>query len=32
MRNKHGVSPESLAKSIANHDVSIFLEAKSDAP
>ena len=32
LRNKHGVSPESLAKSIANYDVSIFLEAKSDTP
>lgn len=32
LRNKHGVSPESLAKSIANYDVSIFLKAKLDTP
>jgi hypothetical protein len=32
LRNKHGVSPQSLAKSIANYDVSNFLEAKSNTP
>ncbi|HEX6120635.1 MAG TPA: ankyrin repeat domain-containing protein [Dongiaceae bacterium] len=32
LRNKRGVSPESLAKSIANYDVSNFLEAKPNKP
>jgi ankyrin repeat protein len=25
LKNKHGVSPENLARTIANYDVSIFL-------